>query len=90
VEGIRYCIPINPVRGVVLAGPGHANGAPGTSARVPMSKYRGYTGLEKMKSFLDGEPIQGVFQSYSGRCWKAWEIVAGWKGGQVGTANLGA
>jgi hypothetical protein len=27
----------------------------------------------KMKSFLDSEPIQGVFESYSGRCWKAWE-----------------
>ena len=26
-----------------------------------------------MKSFLDSEPIQGVFESYSGRCWKARE-----------------
>ena len=26
-----------------------------------------------MKSFLDSEPIQGVFESYSGRCWKAWD-----------------
>jgi hypothetical protein len=24
-----------------------------------------------MKSFLDSEPIQGLFQSYTGRCWKA-------------------
>jgi hypothetical protein len=37
------------------------------------SSYRGYAGSEKMKSFLDSEPIQGVFESYSGRCWKAWE-----------------
>ena len=34
---------------------------------------RGYAGLEKRKSFLDSEPIQGVFQTYTGRCWKAWE-----------------
>jgi hypothetical protein len=27
----------------------------------------------EMNSFLDGEPIQGVYQSYSGRNWKAWE-----------------
>src|SRR5271165_48945 len=37
------------------------------------SSYRGYAGFEKMKSFLDSEPIQGVFESYSGRCWKARE-----------------
>ena len=30
-------------------------------------------GLEKRESFLDNEPIQGVFQTYTGRCWKAWE-----------------
>ena len=35
--------------------------------------YRGYAGLEKIKSFLDSEPIQRVFQSYGGRCWKARE-----------------
>jgi hypothetical protein len=29
--------------------------------------------LEKRESFLDSEPIQGVFQTYTGRCWKAWE-----------------
>ena len=34
---------------------------------------RGYAGLEKRKSFLDSEPIQGVFQTYTGRCWKALE-----------------
>jgi hypothetical protein len=37
------------------------------------SSYRGYAGLEKRKSFLDSEPIQGVFQTYTGRCWKALE-----------------
>jgi hypothetical protein len=31
------------------------------------SSYRDYAGLEKMNSFLDGEPIQGVFQFYSSR-----------------------
>jgi len=29
--------------------------------------------LEKRESFLDNEPIQGVFQTCTGRCWKAWE-----------------
>jgi hypothetical protein len=37
------------------------------------SSYRGYAGLEKMKSFLDSEPIQEVFQTYTGRRWKTWE-----------------
>jgi hypothetical protein len=37
------------------------------------SSYRGYAGLEKMKSFLDSEPIQEVFKTYTGRRWKAWE-----------------
>jgi hypothetical protein len=37
------------------------------------SSYRGYAGLEKKKSFLDSEPIQGVFLTYIGRRWKAWE-----------------
>ncbi len=32
-----------------------------------------YAGLEKMKWFLDSEPIRGVFESYTGRCWKALE-----------------
>jgi hypothetical protein len=29
--------------------------------------------LEKMKWFLDSEPIQGVLESYTGRRWKALE-----------------
>ena len=37
------------------------------------SSYRGYAGLEKMKWFLDSEPIQGVLESYRGRRWKALE-----------------
>ena len=43
--------------------------------------HAGYAELQKMKSFLDSEPIQGVFESYSGRCWKVGSIVAGWKRG---------
>jgi hypothetical protein len=26
-----------------------------------------------MSFYLNSEPIQGVFQTYTGRCWKAWE-----------------
>ena len=37
------------------------------------SSYRDYAGLEKMKWFLDSEPIQGVLESYTGRRWKALE-----------------
>ena len=37
------------------------------------SSYRGYAGLEKMKWFLDSEPIQGVLESYTGWRWKALE-----------------
>ena len=71
LEVSRY-LHLNPVRGMVLG------------QETPMerrerlreyrwSSYRGYAGLEKMKSFLDSEPIQGVFQTYTGRCWKALE-----------------
>ena len=45
------------------------------------SSYRGYAGLEKMKSFLDSEPIQEVFKTYTGRRWKAWEYRRWWKKG---------
>jgi len=41
------------------------------------SSNRGYARLEKMKSFLESEPIQGVFQTYTGRRWKAWKY-RGW------------
>jgi hypothetical protein len=37
------------------------------------SSYRSYAGLEKRKSFLESEPIQGVFQTYTGRRCKSWE-----------------
>ena len=43
------------------------------SARVPLEQLPGYAGLEKMSFYLNSEPIQGVFQTYTGRCWKAWE-----------------
>jgi hypothetical protein len=68
LEVSRY-LHLNPVRGVVL---GH--GARRERLReYRWSSYRGYAGLEKMKSFFDSEPIEGVFQSYTGRSWKAWE-----------------
>jgi hypothetical protein len=35
------------------------------------SRYGGFAGLEKMKWFLDSEPLQGVFESYTGRRRKA-------------------
>jgi hypothetical protein len=62
---------LSPVRGVVL-GQGTPMERRKGLREYRWSSYRGYAGLEKMKSFLDSEPIQGVFESYSGRCWKAW------------------
>jgi hypothetical protein len=41
------------------------------------SSYRDYAGLEKMKSFLDSEPIQGVFESYTVGAGRLGSIVAG-------------
>ena len=68
----RY-LHLNPVRGVVL-GQGTPIERRKRLREYRWSSYRSYAGLEKMKSFLDSEPIQGVFvQSYSGRCWKTWE-----------------
>jgi len=71
LEVSRY-LHLNPVRGVVL-GQGTPTERRKRLREYRWSSYRGYAGLEKMKSFLDSEPIQGVFESYSGRCWKAWE-----------------
>ena len=71
LEVSRY-LHLNPVRGVVL-GQGTPMEGRKRLREYRWSSYRGYAGLEKMKSFLDSEPIQGVFESYSGRCWKAWE-----------------
>ena len=68
LEVSRY-LHLNPVRGMVLR--------QGTSARVPLEQLPGHAGLEKRKSFLDSEPIQGVFQIYTGRRSKAWEY-RGW------------
>jgi hypothetical protein len=71
LEVSRY-LHLNPVRGVLL-GQGTPMERRKGLREYRWSSYRGYAGLEKMKSFLDSEPIQGVFESYSGRCWKAWE-----------------
>jgi hypothetical protein len=71
LEVSRY-LHLNPVRGVVL-GHGRPMERRKRLREYRWSSYRGYAGLEKMKSFLDSELIQGVFESYSGRCWKAWE-----------------
>jgi hypothetical protein len=65
------------VRGLV-PGPGNANGARRERlGEYRWSSYRSYAGMEKGKSFLDSEPIQEVFQTYTGRRWKAWEY-RGW------------
>jgi putative transposase len=71
LEVSRY-LHLNPVCGVVL-GQGTPIERRERLREYRWSSYRGYAGLEKMKSFLDSEPIQGVFESYSGRCWKARE-----------------
>ena len=71
LEVSRY-LHLNPVRGAVL-GQGRPMERRERLREYRWSSYRGYAGLEKMKSFLDSEPIRGVFESYSGRCWKAWE-----------------
>jgi hypothetical protein len=71
LEVSRY-LHLNPVRGVVL-GQGTPIERRERLREYRWSSYRGYAGLEKMKSFLDSEPMQGVFESYSGRCWKARE-----------------
>src|SRR5271157_957255 len=67
LEVSRY-LHLNPVRGVVL-GQGTPMERRKRLREYRWRSYRGYAGLEKMKSFLDSEPIQGVFESYSGRCW---------------------
>jgi putative transposase len=71
LEVSRY-LHLNPVRGVVL-GQGTPIERRERLRGYRWSSYRGYAGIEKMKSFLEGEPIQSVFQTYSGRSWKAWE-----------------
>jgi putative transposase len=71
LEVSRY-LHLNPVRGMVL-GQGTPMERRERLREYHWSSYRGYAGLEKRKSFLDSEPIQGVFQTYTGRRWKAWE-----------------
>jgi REP element-mobilizing transposase RayT len=71
LEVSRY-LHLNPVRGVGLG-----RGTPGERRErlrgYPWSSYRGYAGLEKMKSFVDSDAIQRVFESFTGRRWKAWK-----------------
>ena len=69
LEVSRY-LHLNPVRGVAL-GQGTPIERRERLREYRWSSYRGYAGLEKMKWFLDSEPIQGVFESYTGRRWKA-------------------
>ena len=71
LEVSRY-LHLNPVRGMVL-GQGTPKERRERLREYRWSSYRGYAGLEKRKSFLDSEPIQEVFQTYTGRRWKAWE-----------------
>lgn len=71
LEVSRY-LHLNPVRGVVLG-----RGTP-VERRERLrgyrwSSYRDYAGLEKMKSFLDTQAIQGVFESFTGQGWKGWQ-----------------
>jgi hypothetical protein len=75
LELSRY-LHLNPVRGMVL-GQGPAMECRERLRAYRWSSYWGYAGLEKRKSFLDSELIQGVFQTYTGRRWKAWEY-RGW------------
>jgi hypothetical protein len=51
----------------------NANGAPETSARVPLEQLPGLRRVGENEILLHSEPIQGVFESYSDRCWKDWE-----------------
>jgi hypothetical protein len=71
LEVSRY-LHLNPVRGKVL-GQGTPMERRERLRGYRWSSYRAYAGLEKRKSFLDSEPIQGAFQTYTGRRWKAWE-----------------
>jgi putative transposase len=69
LEVSRY-LHLNPVRGVAL-GQGTPIERRERLRDYRWSSYRGYAGLEKMKSFLDSEAIQRVFESFSGGSWKA-------------------
>ena len=79
LEVSRY-LHLNPVRGMVL-GQGTPMERRERLREYRWSSYRGYAGLEKMKSFLDSEAIQEVFKTYTGRRWKAWEYRRWWKKG---------
>jgi hypothetical protein len=59
LEVSRY-LHLNPVRGMVL-GQGLSMERRERLREYRWSSYRGCAGLEKRKSFLDSEPIQGIF-----------------------------
>jgi hypothetical protein len=82
LEVSRY-LHLNPVRGMVL-GQGTPMERRERLREYRWSSYRGYAGLEKRKSFLDSEPIQEVFQTYTGRRWKAWEYRRWMEEGLIG------
>ena len=71
LEVSRY-LHLNPVRGLVL-GQGTPMERRKRLREYRWSSFRSYAGLEKRKSFLESEPIHEVFQTYTGRPWKAWE-----------------
>jgi putative transposase len=71
LEVSRY-LHLNPVRGSKL-GEGTAMQRRERLRNYRWSSYRSYAGLEKMKSLLDSEAIEEVFESFSGVRWKAWK-----------------
>jgi putative transposase len=77
---VRRYLHINPVRGVVL-GQGTPMERRKRLREYRWSSYRGYAGLEKMKSFLDSEPIQGSSSPVAVGAGRLGSIVAEWKRG---------
>ncbi|MBV8177092.1 MAG: transposase [Verrucomicrobia bacterium] len=71
LEVSRY-LHLNPVRGLKL-GQATAVERRERLRDYRWSSYRSYAGLEKMKSFLDSEAVEEVFESFSGGRWKAWK-----------------
>ena len=69
LEVSRY-LHLKPVRGATL-GQGTPVERRERLRDYRWSTYRAYAGLEKLKSFLDNEAIERVFESFSGQDWKA-------------------